>query len=702
MNISEAEKTYNVKHRLLITRIKQARSRADKVIKFPSKPVTPVRTSPKQRRQILPAAGVTLVKDTLKEISKMEFSMTQASLLDLCMSMADEIVNKMFQGKDPLATIFGRPTKTWARKLINSEPLLKQMLRQTRKCSARSSSHWCTALGTLLVSLGLLGDIHIDQRVWVAEEIGFTRKVNVDPSMATHTFESYCDGENGCISLLCCGSASGCIMQPFIVLPGKLMESDIIANGPAGATYSLSDSGWMDKDQIYEWFQEFIYFLGTHEITGPIVLLLSDRFRYFSIDLVQMALKNNISLFALPPDVHSPFSNGILKMASNLWKSKLIECCEANRIMSICNILAVALIKELVLTFMAGDSLREAFSEVGLLPFNPALIKDPSLVVHPENETITTLMEGTASQTRAVASDSTRLAQQDECMLFSLEDMTLLDTCFNATEEIEVTVDSRPFIVEAMPPVPADPEATPPVPADPEATPPVPADPEVTPPVPADPEATPPVPADPEATPPVPADPEVTPPVPADPEATPPVPADPEVTPPVPADPEAKSMDTPPVVAKSMDTPPVVAKSMDTPPVVAKSMDTPPVVAKSMDTPPVVAKSMDTPPVVAKSTDTSPVVAKSMDTPPVVAKSMDTPPVVAKSMDTSPVVAKSMDTSPVVAKSMDTSPVVAKSMDTSPVVAKSMDTSPVVAFCKTPDGRHGFDDVAELMAILEN
>ena len=642
MNISEAEKTYNVKHRLLITRIKQARSRADKVIKFPSKPVTPVRTSPKQRRQILPAAGVTLVKDTLKEISKMEFSMTQASLLDLCMSMADEIVNKMFQGKDPLATIFGRPTKTWARKLINSEPLLKQMLRQTRKCSARSSSHWCTALGTLLVSLGLLGDIHIDQRVWVAEEIGFTRKVNVDPSMATHTFESYCDGENGCISLLCCGSASGCIMQPFIVLPGKLMESDIIANGPAGATYSLSDSGWMDKDQIYEWFQEFIYFLGTHEITGPIVLLLSDRFRYFSIDLVQMALKNNISLFALPPDVHSPFSNGILKMASNLWKSKLIECCEANRIMSICNILAVALIKELVLTFMAGDSLREAFSEVGLLPFNPALIKDPSLVVHPENETITTLMEGTASQTRAVASDSTRLAQQDECMLFSLEDMTLLDTCFNATEEIEVTVDSRPFIVEATPPVPADPEVTPPVPADPEAK--------------------------------------------------------SMDTPPV----VAKSMDTPPVVAKSMDTPPVVAKSMDTPPVVAKSMDTPPVVAKSMDTPPVVAKSTDTSPVVAKSTDTPPVVAKSMDTPPVVAKSMDTSPVVAKSMDTSPVVAKSMDTSPVVAKSMDTSPVVAKSMDTSPVVAKSMDTSPVVAFCKTPDGRHGFDDVAELMAILEN
>jgi len=97
------------------------------------------------------------------------------------------------------------------------------------------------------------------------------------------------------------------------------------AKGPTGAKYSISDSGWMESEQFKLWFSD-IFLEGTKNLTGPKILFYDGHGSHISLELIDLAIKNNVHLLCLP--AHSsahfqPLDVAVYKEVKRNWKKNL-------------------------------------------------------------------------------------------------------------------------------------------------------------------------------------------------------------------------------------------------------------------------------------------------------------------------------------------------------------------------------------------
>ena len=99
-----------------------------------------------------------------------------------------------------------------------------------------------------------------------------------------------------------CGSASGVRLPPFVVYKGKNLYSSWTRGGLAGAMYSTSTSGWMEKENYESWFRKMFMPAVVKHLTdsGPVVLFFDGHYSHISVELVELARANNIHLMLLP------------------------------------------------------------------------------------------------------------------------------------------------------------------------------------------------------------------------------------------------------------------------------------------------------------------------------------------------------------------------------------------------------------------
>ena len=91
------------------------------------------------------------------------------------------------------------------------------------------------------------------------------------------------------ITIMGCGSAAGERLPPLILYKGKHLYSTWTINGPSGAFYSTSESGWMEKDNFYHWFKNcFLSAVEGLVRTGPVILFLDGHHSHLSIDFLDL------------------------------------------------------------------------------------------------------------------------------------------------------------------------------------------------------------------------------------------------------------------------------------------------------------------------------------------------------------------------------------------------------------------------------
>ena len=56
-------------------------------------------------------------------------------------------------------------------------------------------------------------------------------------------------------TVLGAGAADGTRLPPFILYKGRNLYLRWTTGGPAGAVYSVSDSGWMEGGNFCKWFE---------------------------------------------------------------------------------------------------------------------------------------------------------------------------------------------------------------------------------------------------------------------------------------------------------------------------------------------------------------------------------------------------------------------------------------------------------------
>ena len=101
------------------------------------------------------------------------------------------------------------------------------------------------------------------------------------------------------ITLMGCGSAAGERLPPMILYKGKHLYSTWTINGPPGALYSTSESGWMEKENFFHWFQKcFLPAIKDLLQTGPVVLFLDGHHSHLSTDFLELAKVSMYTPFA--------------------------------------------------------------------------------------------------------------------------------------------------------------------------------------------------------------------------------------------------------------------------------------------------------------------------------------------------------------------------------------------------------------------
>jgi hypothetical protein len=109
-------------------------------------------------------------------------------------------------------------------------------------------------------------------------------------------------------------------LPPYIFFKALHFYSSWCSNGPEDAGYNISNSGWMEDQQFFEWFNDmFLKYTNSKE---PRILFLDGHSSHISLKLIDLAKEHNVHIICLPPHTtHAlqPLDVAVFKPAKATW-----------------------------------------------------------------------------------------------------------------------------------------------------------------------------------------------------------------------------------------------------------------------------------------------------------------------------------------------------------------------------------------------
>lgn len=179
------------------------------------------------------------------------------------------------------------------------------------------------------------------------------------------------------ISIHCCVSAAGHAMPPFIIFKQSFPGGNYSRDGPDGCLYGKQDSGFMDSELFLQWFEQLFIVHSRPTPDNPVLLLLDGHISHCSPNLIESAIRHNVTLFALAPHtthICQPLDVAVYKsfkahlgklvnwgkaMKGNFWVPKK-------------NI--PRMLKGPFESSMTMENIKAGFRKCGIYPFNPNAI----------------------------------------------------------------------------------------------------------------------------------------------------------------------------------------------------------------------------------------------------------------------------------------------------------------------------------------
>ena len=128
-------------------------------------------------------------------------------------------------------------------------------------------------------------------------------------------------GSKAQITVVGCVSASGQSLPPMIIWDRKTLNALLAEGEILGTIYGLSSKGWIYGVLFEQWFAR--HFLRYVPSSRPILLLLDGHSSHFSPRAVQLAAKEQVIIFTLPPNtthLTQPLDKGIFGPLKISWR----------------------------------------------------------------------------------------------------------------------------------------------------------------------------------------------------------------------------------------------------------------------------------------------------------------------------------------------------------------------------------------------
>jgi hypothetical protein len=243
----------------------------------------------------------TELKEYVLTLSKLYYGLTPKELRRLAFNYAEaKNISHTFNKEQSLAG------KDWLYGFLNRHPDLR--LRQPEGTSLNRIGGFNKEETTLFYSnlKTLMKKFNFKpHRIFNVDETGVTTVQKKCPKVygrkGAKKVGAAISAERGrTITVVCCMSASGNYVPPMLVYPRKNMTSTLQKNGPIGASYKCSKSGWMNADLFLSWLTHFEKHTKPTAI-DPILLVLDNHNSHISIAAYDYCKENNIHMVSLPP-----------------------------------------------------------------------------------------------------------------------------------------------------------------------------------------------------------------------------------------------------------------------------------------------------------------------------------------------------------------------------------------------------------------
>ena len=202
-------------------------------------------------------------------------------------------------------------------------------------------------------------------------------KVVVDRCTKKHHQESVGDREH--ITANICCSSTGYVLPPMLIFQKCFPSTDYSSAGPDDCLYAKSESGYMDGELFLAWFKNI--FLPKTAHLRPAMLIMDGHTSHLTIELIDLACKNNVILYCLPPHLTyllQPLDVAVFKSLKDYFtryshQAKLISLV-ASCILVVNRSNFTAIFKEAFEKSMVMATIKNGFRKCGISPFDPTAV----------------------------------------------------------------------------------------------------------------------------------------------------------------------------------------------------------------------------------------------------------------------------------------------------------------------------------------
>ncbi|XP_064114764.1 uncharacterized protein LOC135220992 [Macrobrachium nipponense] len=214
------------------------------------------------------------------------------------------------------------------------------------------------------------------------------------------------------MTVLCCASADGGFMRPFIINKGKTPTVYVQHQDLAAESYSVgcSDTGRMTADLFHRWLEDvFEKELVKMNIKKPVLLFVDSHSSHRNFEAFEFALSKEIFMYYLPPHfshIMQPLDVAVFKpLKESYRKAYEVTCGKLSAVDMPQKYFPYVLMKAIKESNLAAN-IKSGFRTTGLVPFNPNAIKLTSFVSTEKQDASPFQLQETSTNTAVVGSTS--------------------------------------------------------------------------------------------------------------------------------------------------------------------------------------------------------------------------------------------------------------------------------------------------------
>ena len=213
-------------------------------------------------------------------------------------------------------------------------------------------------------------------------------------------------------SVLCCVNAAEQALPPLIVF-SKCLPSlrGFAQQGPINASYSSSESGFVNREIYTQWFQKT--FLPHASSFRPLLLIQDGATAHISIELIESAIANNVILLCLPSKlthILQPCDVSVFKRMRGETKKVMQTVKMLRGDLWVTKAKLPAVLKEILMNTFIPKVITNGFQKSGIYPLNRDAIQHDLLVNG--NESMNDTTEITECDVSSIEEQKTEQSQQ--------------------------------------------------------------------------------------------------------------------------------------------------------------------------------------------------------------------------------------------------------------------------------------------------